>query len=402
MTASVSASGDPDRPAPLGAILTVTFLGSVSGGAFWSGLFFVTAGHYRFSPERNLGLAIVMGAVYAICARGIGKLLRSIPPRAGLLSALGGWAAVGLLPVLFPRSEPVLWFTALVGTAGSAATWPIVESYLTAGRHGAEMRAAIGKFNVTWAPATAVPLLFMPVIARLAGMPWTIGCSTIVNLAAIVLVIVYLPPRPGAHAAEEAHAALGPEYRLLLKSASLLLPLSYVISATLAPLLPHRLAEVGAGRIAPESASVIAALWMVARFVTMGTMWRTGGWHGRWETLAAGGVSLAGGLALVLLSPSLTGLVVGLIFYGTGMGLTYYASLYYSMAVGHAAVEAGGNFESLIGVGYCVGPLLGVAGHAASTSHADAATVVFTWVALALASPFVLGPYLAARRARPR
>src|SRR5678816_2228940 len=136
--APAPASGEPDRPAPLGAILTVTFLGSVSGGAFWAGLFFVTAEHYRFSPERNLVLAILMGGVYALFARGIGKVLGAVPPRAGLISALGAWAAVGLLPVLFPRSEAVLWFAALVGTAGSAATWPIVESYLTAGRHGAE------------------------------------------------------------------------------------------------------------------------------------------------------------------------------------------------------------------------------------------------------------------------
>jgi hypothetical protein len=30
------------------------------------------------------------------------------------------------------------------------------------------------------------------------------------------------------------------------------------------------------------------------------------------------------------------------------------------MAVGHAAVDAGGGFEALIGVGYCLGPLLGL------------------------------------------
>jgi hypothetical protein len=398
MPAALGSAVD-DRPSPLGAVLTITFLGSVSGGAFWSGLFFVTAEHYRFSPERNLWLAILMGAVYALCARFIGTLLGGVGPRTGLLAALGVWAGAGLAPVLFPHSEAVLWLAAIVGTVGSASTWPIVESYLTAGRHGAAMRAAIGRFNTTWSPATAVPLFGMPFIAR-HGITWTIGCSAIVNLAAIVVVVVRLPPRPGAHAAEEAHAAIGPEYRLLLRSASLLLPVSYVISATLAPLLPHRLAEAGAGIIAPASTSAVAALWMVARFVTLGTMWRTGGWHGRWETLAAGAAALVGGLALVLLSPSFGGIVAGLLLYGTGMGLTYYASLYYSMAVGHAAVEAGGNFEALIGVGYCVGPLLGVAGHTASAAHGDAATVGFTWLALALAAPFVVRPYLAARRAR--
>ena len=46
------------------------------------------------------------------------------------------------------------------------------------------------------------------------------------------------------------------------------------------------------------------------------------------------------------------------------MGLTYYAALYYSLAVGHAAVDAGGTFEALIGFGYFGGPLLGLAARA--------------------------------------
>ena len=359
----------------------------------------MTAEHYRFSPERNLVLAILMGGVYAIGARFIGALLGAVAPRTGLLGALGGWAAVGLLPVLFPQSEPVLWLSALLGTAGSASTWPIVESYLTAGRHGPAMRAALGRFNTTWAPATAVPLLGMPFIARV-GITWTIGCSAIVNLAAIVVVVLYFPPAPGrarrrgGARRDRTRVPAAPALGLAAPAAQL----RHLGDAGAAAPPPAR--RGGAGIIAPTSTSAVAALWMVARFVTLGTMWRTGGWHGRWETLAAGAVALVGGLALVLLSPSLVGIVIGLLLYGTGMGLTYYASIYYSMAVGHAAVEAGGNFEALIGVGYCVGPFLGVAGHAASATHAEAATVGFTWLALALAAPFVVRPYLAARRAR--
>jgi tetratricopeptide (TPR) repeat protein len=40
----------------------------------------------------------------------------------------------------------------------------------------------------------------------------------------------------------------------------------------------------------------VAALWMLARFVVLVAMWRTGFWHGRWATLAAGAVALAAGL----------------------------------------------------------------------------------------------------------
>ena len=66
------------------------------------------------------------------------------------------------------------------------------------------------------------------------------------------------------------------------------------------------------------------------------------------------------------------------------MGLTYYAALYYSLSVGHAAVDAGGAFEALIGFGYFAGPLIGLAARAAATpAHATSATVGLAWLVAA-------------------
>jgi hypothetical protein len=386
---------DSDRPSPLGAVLATTFLGSVSGGAFWAGLFFVTAQAYGFSPVRNLALASLMGVVYAIAALNAGRLARGSAPRAVLFAAFGVWTAAALAPVLWPGSELVLWVTALLGSAASATAFPVVESYLAAGRHGAEMRAAIGWFNVVWTPATALPLLVMPLLAR--GGPLGTLVLAAVTSALSLLGVLALPARPGTHHAEAATAAAGPEYRWLARSTSWLLPLSYVMSATLSPVLPHRMAAVGI----TAAPSVVAALWMVARFATLFTLWRTGFWHGRWATLAVAGAALAGGLALVLTAASPPVLVLGLLTFGTGMGITYYAALYYSMTVGHAAVEAGGNFEALIGLGYFVGPLLGIGANLITgATRAGSLTVMLTWAVVAIGSRGVIRPYLQARRSR--
>ncbi len=332
-------------------------LGSVSSGTFWAGLFFVSAGVYHFSPAANLTLATVMGAVYAMAARAAGRLARGRVPRQVLSAALLVWTGAALLPLLLPGARAGLWAAALIGSAASATTFPVVESYLTAGRHGAEMRSAIGKFNLTWTPATALPLLVLPLLAHHpAG-------SFVVSAAASALAwstIWRLPPHPAAHDADGSAQAVGPTYRALLRAASWLLPFSYVVSAALAPILPHRLAAVGAG----TAASLMAAAWMATRFLALALMWRTHFWHGRWGTLAAGAAALVGGLALVLLAHTLPVLMAGLFAYGVGMGVIYYSSLYYVMAVGAAAVDAGGNFEALIGVGYCLGPLLGLVGDA--------------------------------------
>ncbi len=351
------ADTDSTSRAPLSAVLTVTMLGSVSSGTFWAGLFFVSAGVYHFSAAANLTLATVMGAVYAVAARGAGRLARGRAPRQVLSAALLVWTGASLVPLVVPGAAAALWVAALIGSAASATTFPVVESYLTAGRHGAEMRSAIGQFNLTWTPATAVPLLVLPLLARHPTGSFAISAAA---SAAAWIAIWRLPRHPAAHDAEAGAQAVGPTYRTLLAVASWLLPFSYVVSATLAPILPHRLAAVGAG----GAASLVAAAWMGTRFVALGVMWRTHFWHGRWTTLAAGAAALVGGLALVLLARTLPVLVAGLFAYGAGMGVIYYASLYYVMAVGAAAVDAGGNFEALIGVGYCVGPLLGLLGEA--------------------------------------
>jgi hypothetical protein len=389
------------RPAPLGNLLLVTFMASVSGGAFWAGIFFVTAGHYGFSTVRNLVLAGAMGLVYAIGARSTGALSRALraqlSPRAVLASALGLWGLAALLPLLARQSEPLLWAAALLGAATSAMVWPLMESFLSAGRHGARMRSALGWYNVTWTPGTAVPLLLLPLFARWDVL-WTIAISAVANAGAM-LALLWVPARPAAHGGDAATASVGPEYRWLLVTSSWLLPLSYLMSATLSPVLPHRLAELG-GQV-PHS--VVASTWMVARFVALALMWRLRFWHGRWGTLALAGAALTGGLALVLVAPALSGVIAGLALFGAGMGITYYAALYYLLAVGHAAVDAGGTFEALIGLGYFVGPLLGAVGQLAGGAHASSAMVVFTWAAAALVAFPALRPYLQARarRARP-
>jgi len=387
-----------DRPAPLAAVLTVTFAGSLSGGVFWQAIFFLTAGHYRFSPERNLVLAAVMGAVYAIAAAGAGILVRRFSAsssRADLMAALAAWTVAAVLPLTARHSETVLWPAALLGAAASAVTWPIVESYLSAGRHGAEMRTAIGQFNITWTPATALALLLMPIVSQ-AGALAPLVLSAAGSAAAFAATFA-LSAHPGVHEPEAAQAAVGPEYGFLMRAASWLLPTAYVLCAVMSPLLPHRLASVTGG----SSGGGVAGLWMVARFATLLMMWRTGFWHGRWGTLAAGGGALALGLAVILLAPSLVGLAAGLVIFGVGMGLTYYAAIYYSLAVGHAAVDAGGTFEALIGFGYFAGPLLGLSAQAVATpAHATSVTVALAWLVAAAGSAGALRPYFAARRAR--
>jgi hypothetical protein len=386
------------HPAPLGAVLGVTFLGSVNSGAFWSAIFFVTDRIYGFSPAKNLALAAVMGSVYTLLALKVGAIVRALAermsPRRILVASLVVQSGAAFLPAAFPRAEPILWTFALLGVAAQAITWPIVESYLTAARHGPEMRAAMGWFNVTWTSSVAVPLLLMPLVAE-RNIALILGVSGLASTLAL-LPAARFSEHPAEHELEASEAHIGPDYPALMRSAGWLLPLSYVISSTLAPVLPHRLRAI---EIRVDLQSAVASLWMVARFATLAFLWRAHFWHGRWTTLAVGAAALTLGLAAVLLAGTWPVMVAGLLVFGLGMGITYAAALYYTMAVGRAAIDAGSKFEALVGAGYAVGPLLGLAGQRLATpSRAAETTVLLTWIVVVVAAYPAFRAYLETRR----
>jgi hypothetical protein len=377
-------------------VVLVTTLGSVSGGVFWTGVFFVTREHYRFSPVENLTLALVMGTGYALVARSAGAVSRSFE-HAGVrrLAALGfvAWAAAASLPALI-TSRFGMWLGALLGAAIPGVIWPVMESYLGGGRHGPALRRGLGIYNLTWTFGTAVPLLAFPWLTRLSPLGPLYLC-TLTNLLAVA-ALTRLPRRVAPSRAEHAEAAVGREYPALLTASSWLLPVSYLLLSALSPILPHRLSELGT----PVPPALVAATWMVARFASLGAMATLPYWHGRWGTLVAGCAALLAGVALTLLASTLPVVVAGLALFGAGLGITYFCSIYYALAVGHAAVDAGGGFESLIGVGYMLGPLVGLSGQLMPSGFEERGTVLLAWVAALAGGAAAARPYFAARRGR--
>jgi hypothetical protein len=386
-----------DRVTPLGAVLGLTFLCSLGTGVFWHGVPFIAKHTYDFSQTRNLLLAAAMGGIYTLGAFTAGHLTRVVErwltPRGVLAACLMVLALVCLGPIVVDQ-EWALWVAALMGTWVTAVVWPIIESYLTAGRHGAQMRSAIGRFNLTWAPAVAIPLLAMAPILERHG-EWAIGAFVPINVVGLI-VLAWFARRPGHHDPEIADAHVGDEYPLLLRSARVLLPLSYVLSSAMNPLLPYRFEEL---QVAVWWETPATATWTIIRVLAFVTMWRLGFWHGRWGTLLLGGLAMTGGFALVVMSPNVPIMLAGFATLGAGVGVIYYAALYYAMAVGRAQVEAGGTHEGLIGAGYAAGPLVGLAGAAVARGLG---IVVAVWTLVGLAGLPAVRPYLRARAQRGR
>lgn len=342
----------------LRASLVLTGLASTGTSVIWNGLPFIAKRDYGFSETENLALYLLIGFVYVSGALTSGVCTGKLKPFVSLRTII----ALLLVTVTVVCSTPlffsggwVIWLAGGIAGFCSAWLWPIVESYLVAGRHGSEMRRAIGWWNLVWMVSVAGVMLAMaPLMDKHASMV-IVGLG-VMNLVAIG-VLPWYTKNPPEHLETSSVEHVPDGYRGLLSGARVLLPLSYVINGVLAPLLPFVLAGIA---IDIFWQTPLASIWMVARVLVTAFMWQWGVWHGKWSVLWIAICTMALGFTGILSAVNLPILVIGLILFGGGMGITYYAALYYAMAVGRAKVDAAGTHEALIGGGYMVGPIIGL------------------------------------------
>ncbi len=375
----------------LWAVLAFTFLNSIGSAVIYQGIFFIAREGYAFGPGQRFGLGLVYGLTYIPGALFIGPLLRrlertgSLSPRGVLAAVMFLMAALCWLPSLAQHlagSAPALAGAAKVGGGWSiwalvalysplsGAMWPMVEAFLAGGRSDHQLRSATGKFNVCWAGALVVSLpVIGPIIERDALLAMQ-GLSAVHILAGLVLLRTF-NPSPGRHAHHE-HSPHPPVYTQLLTFLRVLLPTAFLFISTLSPYLPGALGALG---VETRLATTVASTWLLTRVLTFFAMERWHGWHGRWSTVLWGGGVLLIAFTLTVLAPlllpreaALAAVVAALAALGVGIGIIYCSALYYAMEVGAAEVDAGGIHETLIGIGYSVGPACGLAAIAVADS----------------------------------
>jgi len=365
----IQCGNDVTTQTRLSASLGLTAFASAGTSVIWNGLPFIAKQQYDFSEAKNLALYLFIGLVYISGALSAAKLTKAIErycsPRTLLAVLLLTQTIVCMTPII-SVSQWTIWFAGGVLGLCSAWTWPIVESFLVAGRHGREMRRIIGWWNMVWMISVAGTMFAMAPFMEANALMVIVGLGGMFGLATFVLIL--FPKSPAIHDIETSSRAVPKSYNKLLSGARVLLPLSYVINGTLAPLLPFVLTNLAIETFWQTPA---VATWMIARVGMTAIMWRFEGWHGKWSILWMAIIAMAVGFVCIFTASGLPMLFAGLIIFGGGMGVTYYAGLYYAMAVGRARFDAGGTHEALIGTGYAVGPLAGLIAISFSSSHSS-------------------------------
>jgi MFS family permease len=341
-------------------LFVLTFLESIAATLIQRGLYFYTHENLGFNQSQNLWIAFGFGVAYVAGAFASHGLSKRFGEKRVLLGCILGLLALHCSMALVPAA----W--ALVGSAIGTAIfqgvkWPVVESYVSAGRSPKRLLAILSRYNVTWATAGFVAIGVTGLIVGTGIPSLFFWFPALLNVGAALLTL-RLPERPlhldHSHPERPAAGELR-SMRALLGSARWSMTSSYALLYVLAPLMPSLLAQLS---LPVTLATPVASVLDATRVVTFGALGAVAGWHGKrapmWLTLAA----LPCAFLLIVLGNSLPLVILGEVIFGAAAGFAYTSALYYALVAENASVDAGGAHESLIGIGIGLGPLSGLAG----------------------------------------
>lgn len=346
------------RPSSAQAILFLTFIESLGTVLLERGVYFYTHDVLGASERQNLLLATAFGITYVLGALASHGVAARFGERRLLVGSLVALLGVHVLLTVRPTAPLLALCFPVIGLL-QGIKWPVVESFVSAGRQPEELVGAVGRFNVTW--ALSVPLALVvsgPLIASgWAGslFLFAAGCN-VLGLAACLAQ----PARPlhldASHPARPSAERLA-SFRSLLAAARWSMLLSYALLFLLAPLLPEVLAGL---HLSVSESTQVAAVLDVARVATFWVLGVWPGWHGRALPIVVAIGLMPIAFLLSLFGGSVAAVLAGELLFGACSGLLYTAALYYALLVQNASVEAGGAHESLIGLGFALGPALGL------------------------------------------
>lgn len=344
-------------------LLAFTAVNSAVSGVATSGISFITRQGYDFTAFLNyvlaacIGLSYVAGAVLA--ASLVARLRARFDTRRLLGVLLVVMGAACALPTVFGRAG--VWGFAALYSPLAGAMWPIIESYVSGGHGGQRLRRAISTWNIVWAGALVVSYVAITPFCEQAPAMTLLVLGMVQVLSALLLFAMPRDPLPHV---DEPHPH-GAEFAHLLRAFRFLLPTGYLLYTALCPFVPNAMERLAIPR--PLHAALFALALLLPRTLGFVVLARWQGWHGRWGFPLGGSMLLICGFALAIgaswLASGALGIavhLVGLVAFGLGMAAVYQGAIYYAMEVGHSEVAAGGTHESLIGLGYTLGPLLGM------------------------------------------
>lgn len=327
-------------------------------------LFFHLRTEFGFGNRDNLYFAAANGFVYVFASWFAGRFAQ----RRGYFPALYlgfGLMALALGSGAFLHTLFGQIIVMLVWTIGTCFSWPTLEALASDRESRSGLARMVGIYNVVWASGAAIAYFSGGALLEWLGARSLFWFPAILHGIQFILTLwLHGKSRTMEYAAAEPDPSVGADPgnvgpaagKAFLRLAWLANPFAYIAMNTLIPLIPALALRMN---LSTREAGFVASVWMFARLFAFVGLWFWTGWHYRFGWLIGAYAGMIASFSAILLVPNLAVIVVAQLIFGFAVGLIYYSSLYYSMAVGESKGEHGGFHEALIGVGLFVGPMLG-------------------------------------------
>ncbi len=344
------------------------------------GLPFYMNHRFGWGARENFAMAACQGVLYVSGA----LLAKKLSGRWGReRSLLALYASMTVFALAVGISASMFWpvlmaLLVAIETGLMAASWPMLESLVSAAGDPSRLSRRLGCYNIVWASTGSIALAATGAIIQHTPAWAFFGAVGAGHIIAGVLV--WLRTRSMTPCIEDvglayppAHDAPRPmpdevvirQHRLALWLSRIALPSTYVIVYSLAPALPslHAIKQ-----LSPTIATMVASIWFIARAAAFVITGNTTFWHKKpWLMFLASvtmllaflGTIIPGAMTGIDLPQALLAMAFAQIVLGLSLGTIYSASLYFGMAVSEGSTEHGGYHEALIGLGQILGPTVG-------------------------------------------
>jgi len=377
---------DPAARRYLARVFTLEAFGSVGGNLLMFGIFFYMQTRFGWGARRNLLLASAQGVAYIIGALSINPLSHRIHRRTLLIILHAAMAAVACAGAFLPN--PFFMVVLVLSyPLFSGAQWPLLESLLAVGASPDEISRRISLYNLVWAGAGAVTIALCGIV--ITHFPPGIFLATAAaHLAAAGLLMRFHPPEHRAAAHPHPEPELLAMRTLAMRLSRIALPATFAVIYSLGALMPTLPVIHSA---APEIRTLLASVWMIARWFCFLLLGATAWWHTRPRALLFAAIALLIAFLCITLVPSTLSMILWQIALGVAMGLIYSASLYFGMVLSDGSTAQNAYHEALIGLGCVLGPGSGALAEMffPGNPHASVAAVgTILWLSV-LAAAFI-------------
>jgi MFS family permease len=327
----------------------------------WTGFSFAVSWHAEKSYQVGYEILGYLGAAgacaYAPLTLVAGWLSDKMEPEKIFRSAIVSFlACLGFL--LFMDSLVGLFIAVSWVAASFAFFWSPIQNKLSTFTTESSLKPVLGVFNICWCCGVFVGPIISSWAYSVSGFYGSLAASGIIITAALFILAPAFPkamlppgPEPPLNNRNNSRYAL-----MFLSIARLAVFAGFFAVTGITRLFPRFATHFG---IDVVTAGTLISVIFAAQTLTFLVLRYTSRWQYSFKTLVTLQITAFVGLVLIPFTRSM--LLIGMILCSVGalIGLVYYSSLFYALALRDKAGRRSGIHEAMVGSGAAIGPLLG-------------------------------------------